>query len=202
MRGFLLLLIFVQLINPVIATEKYPAGCYMGFSELKNQAPSMHCKLLSEKRTGGEKFILGGNDFSLFAADDKCLSKKEIRNEMLAYSDGDRLYLNGWKMHLQGAYAEVVTQGTKFLAFYGAMTNQEALGTSLMWGIAGGAASAATRYLYIIDLKTGNLYYAVQEYFERMLTDFPELKKLYERETNKESDETMLKYLNLCNQSK
>ncbi len=179
----------------------YPAGCYMSLEELQTKAPSKQCKMQIAEKQGGTFLGFGGNDYTL-SSPDKCLGKKEIRGDMFAYSDGTYLYLNGGKQDLQGAYVGVILRGNKYLAFRGTRTTQEAIGAMLMGGAATTGTEAQGRYLYVLDMKTGKSLYATAEYMAQILADYPDLKKQYDSETGKEEDETMLKYINLCNQVK
>lgn len=178
----------------------YPAGCYMSIEELQTKAPTKHCRLQVSTKKGGTFLGFEANDYTLSSAD-KCFSKKDIR-DMFAYSDGNVLYLNGAKHDLQGAYVQIVMRGKNYMAFLGARSTGEAFATMLMGSGSVENSEAGKRYLYALDMKTGKSYYADEDYMSKMLTAYPDLKALYDKEANKGADETLLKYLNLCNQAK
>lgn len=178
----------------------YPAGCYMTLEELQTKVPTKKCKLQVTEKAGGVFLGFGANDYVLQSKDD-CLSKRQIRGDMFAYSNGNELYLNGGKQDLQGAYVGVVSRGKNYLVFSGTRTTQEAIGAMLMGGAATTGTEAKGRYLYVMDMKTGKSLYATPEYLDEILSPLPELKKQYDAENAKGSDETMLKYLILCNQA-
>lgn len=179
----------------------YPAGCYMSIEELQTKAPGKHCRLQVSIKKAGNFMGFESNDYAISSAND-CLSKKEIRSDMFAYSDGQNLYLNGNKHDLQGAYVSIILRGANFMAFRGARTSGEAFATLLMGNGSVENSEAGKRYLYIMDMKTGKSGYASAGYLLSILAPWPDLQKQYEAETNKEAEETVLKYINLCNLAK
>lgn len=201
MRIALIFLMLVVSCCRAIAQQDtvYPAGCYMSLEELKTKAPSKHCKLDVAEKQSGVFIGFEANDYTLLS-NDKCFSKKEIRSDMFAYCDGTTLYLNGSKQNLQGAYVSVINRGPNYLAFTGTRTTQEAIGAMLMGSAATTGTEAKGRYLYVLNMITGKALYATAENLDEMLAPWPELKKQYDSEAAKESDETMLKYISLCNQ--
>jgi hypothetical protein len=203
MRAAVIYLFLLTVCSKVFAQQDtvYPAGCYMTIEELKTKTPSKHCRLQVGEKQAGAFLGFGANDYVLTSTD-KCFSKKEIRSDMFAYSDGTHLYLNGGKQDLQGAYVGVIARGNNFFAFNGTRTTQEAVGALLMGGEATTGTEAKGRYLYVMDVKTGKSFYATPEYMDKILESYPALKKQYDAEINKGADETMLKYINLSNQVK
>ena len=202
MRQLLLLLTLIATLHVAAQQDTvYPAGCYMSIEELQTKAPTKPCKLQIGINKGGNFLGFESNDYTLTSSND-CLSKKEIRSDMFAYCDGKNLYLNGNKHDLQGAYVGITLRGSNFMAFRGARTSGEAFATLLMGSGSVENSEAGKRYLYIMDMKTGKSGYASAEYVLAALAPWPELQKQYQAEANKESEETILKYINLCNQTK
>lgn len=202
MRQLLLLLTLIATLQAAAQQDTvYPAGCYMSIEELQTKAPTKHCKLQIGIKKGGSFLGFESNDYTLSSNND-CLSKKEIRSDMFAYCDGKDLYLNGNKHDLQGAYVGIVLRGPAYMVFKGARSTGEAFGTLLLGSGSVENSEAGKRYLYVLDMKTGKSYFASADYLLSILAAWPDLKKQYEAETNKEGEETVLKYITLCNQSK
>jgi len=196
MKFLLALLLFSSLSFQVIAQVKFPVGCYLSFQELRDREPSGKCDLAVEKKSKGKKFVSTGNDFILSPLNGS-ISAQTIKDEIWAYSNGSNLYVNGEKMQLYGDYAKVITDG-RFWAFYGTKRKQGFFEAAAPFS----DLDAWEKFLYAIDLKACMVDFAEKEYLIKILLEFPELAKSYKKEISRESDETILKYINLCNQTK
>ena len=181
----------------------YPKGIYMGLEEVKSKTPSVDATLNWEKRTQGDIKMWGGNDYEL-KCDDKSIKKKTIKKEIFAYSDGEYLFINGFKFDLGQGYAVVESIG-KFMVFKAGISNDRALQEMQMgWmfgGIVGGiqgAYLATLRFPYIVDLETGKLVCVNEEFLTSLLAGFEDLLKEFRAEDDKNCD-VIIKYLNLLN---
>ena len=182
----------------------YPQGCYMSLEEVNNKTPSMDFRLNWEKRTQGDIKMWGGNDYEL-TSDDNSIKKRTIKKEIFAYSDGEYMFINGFKFELNKGYAMVESIG-KFLVFKAGISNDRAQQEMQMgWmfgGIVGGiqgAYLATLRFPYIVDMESGKLTWVNEETLTSLLADYEDLLSEFRAEDNKKCD-VIIKYLNLLNE--
>ena len=97
---FFATLFTVLAMNLLAQAESFPKGAYMKIEEIKGKSPSNPLDLMVIKRTKGDIKMMGGNDYKLESAD-KTVEGKTLRRELLAYSNGDTLYLNCMTYKLQ-----------------------------------------------------------------------------------------------------
>lgn len=206
MRRRLLIIIATALSCLGYAQNKmnYPQGIYMSIEEVNNQTPSMDSRLNWEKRTQGDIKMWGGNDYEL-TSDDNSIKKKTIKKEIFAYSDGEYMFVNGFKFNLNQGYALVESIG-KFLVFKAGISNDRAQQEmQLGWmfgGIVGGiqgAYLATLRFPYIVDMESGKLTCVNEEVLTSLLTDYEDLLIDFRAEDNKKCD-VIIKYLNVLNE--
>ena len=205
---FLLFVIILLVQNVSGQGTEFPKGAYMNFTELKNREPSIPFEFIITKRTESDIMRNGGSDYRV-TSDSKSIKWKTIKKKIYAISTGDTLYINCYLQQAQAWYSNVISEG-RFLVFFGPLNNGDA--AVKMWelatfGIIGGAASvgriALMRTLYVLDL---SLFWDIAKplnavRLRKILEAYPYLQQQYESERNKESYETMLKYLALINQS-
>ena len=190
---------------------EFPKGVYLSFEEIKQKSPSVFEELEVERRTKGDIKMNGGNDYKLFTSD-KSISKKTIKKQYYAYSDGDSLYINCIHYQIQPWYAPVLSDG-KFLVIRGGLSidrkiqkeqldNQAQFG--YMFGAVGGALQGAKlamlRFIYVIDKETNKITTVSSAYLRELLSDTPELLEQYENEQEPSDQDLFVKYLKLLNE--
>lgn len=205
MKKYLLVIIAMALSSLGYAQDKmnYPQGIYMSLEEVENKTPSVDATLNWEKRTQGDIKMWGGNDYEL-TCDDKSIKKKTIKKEIFAYSDGEYMFINGFKFGLYQGYALVESIG-KYLVFKAGISSDRAQQEmQLGWmfgGIVGGiqgAYIATLRFPYIVDMESGELTCVNGVVLTSLLADYEDLLKAFRSEDNAECD-VVIKYLNLLN---
>ncbi len=198
----------------------FPQGIYMNIRELSKKTPSSTTNLSVEKRTPGQIKMTGGNDYKV-TSNDKSFSKKEIRKNILAYSTGDTLFINGFRYKIQDEFAKILNNG-RFLMFVGGLSSEPYLNeyqmeqgkTSTFWGNFGalgggmqGAKTALLRFPYVLDTKEDTLIYLNQDTLRKLLAENNlDLLHQYDKEkegldSSKENAEAnlLLKYVDLLN---
>lgn len=200
-------LIFLLAMNLQAQIDIFPKGAYMSVEEIKGKSPSNPLELKVIKRTKGDVKMVGGNDYKL-ESDDKTIEKKTLRKELLAYSNGDTLYLNCLPYKLQQWYAAVISSG-KYLVFKGGIPADSKLYKTQMavagvtFGAIGGAFAGAQmaliRYLYALDLETNTVEMIVPETLRKLLANQPGLLEQYNQEPKPEDESVMIKYLKMLN---
>lgn len=185
----------------------YPKGAYMSFEEIVDKTPSQQYALEVEKRTKGDIKMVGGNDYKIISAD-KAIKTKIIKKEMWAYSDGDTLYLNCFQYKVQPWYAKVISDGD-YLVFRGGLSQhmdeqKKQMEIGFYFGAIGGAMAGAKmamlRFLYVVEKETNEIFTVTPEFLEELLGNNAELLSRFNQESNKESEEILLKYLVLLNE--
>ncbi len=187
--------------------HSYPKGAYMSFDEMVNKTPSQQYDLDLIKRTKGDIKMVGGNDYKIESAD-KTIKKKILRKDIWAYSNGDTLYLNCFQYKVQPWYASVISDG-KYLVIKGGLSQyadmqKEQMAMGYYFGAIGGAIAGAKmamlRFLYVIDKSTNEISTVTPELLEKLLANDENLLAQFKDETNKESEEILLKYVKRLNE--
>ncbi len=178
--------------------KKFPDGVYLNLNQFKNQTPEYNVDLKIIQRTSGDKAMMGGNDYKMESANDS-ISKKFIKTVIYAYVKNDSIFLNCYHHKIQIWYALCLTSGN-FLAFRSCMSNGDATSVGILGGAIGAAASSGTKHLNVLSLRTGNVKPLNKEYVSQRLKEHPDLLLQFNNETKQESDETLIKYIDLLNQ--
>lgn len=187
--------------------QNYPKGAYMDFDEIVNKTPSEEYDLEVIKRTKGDIKMVGGNDYKIFSSD-KSIKNKILKKEVWAYSDGDTLYLNCFQYKVQPWYAKVISDGD-YLVFRGGLSQhmdeqKKQMEIGFYFGAIGGAMAGAKmamlRFLYVVEKKTNEIFTVTPGFMEELLGTDAELLTQFNEESNKESEEILLKYLILLNE--
>ena len=187
--------------------QKYPKGAYMSFNKIIKKSPSKQTNLNVFKRTKGDIKMVGGNDYKL-TSEDKAIKKKFIKKEVRAYSMGDTLYINCFHYKVQPWYTPVISDGDYLVLRGGISQNLDEQKKQMeirhsfgaIGGAFAGAKMALLRFLYIIDKNTNEIFTVTPEYLIELLREDNQLLERFNNETEKESEETLLKYLKLINE--
>lgn len=189
--------IFLIVFGKLFAQTSYPQGCYMSLDELISKSPSEHYDLSIEERSSSDIQFNGGNDFKLIS-EDNSISKRVLKREIWAISDGNTFYINGLLHDSQKWYSKVEDEG-KYLIFKGAVPSSEAMAAGLLGGAIGGAMISEKRYIYVMDSKTGETSLVKKKNIHEVLSDYPDILSEYDTEEDKESPDILLKYVKVLN---
>ena len=190
--------IFLVAFGKLFAQTSYPEGCYMSLDELISKSPSENYDLLIEERTLSDIQFNGGNDFKLIS-EDNSISKRVLKRGIWAISDGNNLYINGIHHKCQKWYSKVEEEG-KYIIFKGAIPNGEAVAAGLLGGAIGGAIIAEKRYIYLLNVQSGNLSLVKKKNIHDFLSDHKDLLSEYNMEEDQKSADVILKYIKVLNE--
>jgi len=207
----LLAFLLILFINSFSQSEKYPKGAYMTLEEILLKNPSENRTLEIEKRTTGDIRFSGGNDYKLISPD-KSIKKKILKRKVLAYSDGDTLYLNCLPYRAFAWFTKVESDGKYFVVKAALSQNTETQKMQLnpssgmygqfgaLGGAIGGAKLAELRFLYALDKETNEFIYIFEESLKEILKENINLLRKYEKEKEPNEFPVLLKYITLHNE--
>lgn len=205
MKNYLLIISLVLLSNVLNAqTDNYPKGIYMNFQEVIDKSPSDKFNIELEERSKGKIKMNGGNDYQLNPVN-KNVSKRLLKREVYAYSDGSDLYVNCLKHELQFWYSKIEGENEKYFVFNaGIPMNMKRYGIkssdfSFMFGgiMAGfGAAKRALiRLPYIMDKDNQEVILVTKKNIKDIIGESSELVAEFDKEPEKDNVEILSKYL-------
>jgi hypothetical protein len=177
--------------------KKFPNGVYLNLNQFKNQTPQYDVDLKIIERSSGDKAMMGGNDYKIESSNDS-ITKKFIKTVVYAYVKNDSIFLNCYHHKIQIWYALSLTSGN-FLAFHSCMSNGDASTVGILGGAIGAAVSSGTKHLNVLSLRTGNVKPLTKEYILQRLKEQPDLQTQFNNEAKQESEDTLIKYINLLN---
>lgn len=178
---------------------KFPNGVYLNMQQLKTHSPAYNANLEILKRTSGDIFMTGGNDYKI-TSDIDSINKKYITKKMVAYVRNDSLFLNCVPYNLQTWYALCIGTTGNYITFKACMSFEKAKNIAIYGGLSVGIA-AKKRYLYILNLRTGNVDALNEMTMLELLKDKPELLLKYKEKTDMDSESRLLEFMNLLNQN-
>jgi hypothetical protein len=199
MKGFLLLVLLLNAFQ-FYAQTLYPKGAYMTQKELIERQPGKDYTLFVEKRSGADISMNGGNNYKLLRSD-STMKRKVYFRKMMAYSDGDYLYINGIHTGLQKWYCRVEHEG-QYLLMVGGPTAGDASVIAFGGGAVASMVAAHAQILYALDLKDYELVKINKKALEKWLSSTPELLADYKKEESPKEMPVLLKYASLRNQFK
>lgn len=180
-------------------SDSIPNGVYLTSEQFKQGKPASNPDLIVSKRSSGDIFMKGGNDFRVKSKNDS-INKKFITKEIFAYVKNDSVFLNcgRFKNHLPG-YTYCASGKGRYFPFQAAMTKQESFSIGMLGGALASGLSAKSRYWYILDTETGEAISLNKKNIKKMLKDKPELLEKFEADREKDSDENLLHFVSLLN---
>ncbi|MGB0273823.1 MAG: DUF6563 family protein [Flavobacteriaceae bacterium] len=205
MRNILSILIAIGFGNILFAqTTFYPEGSFKSFNNLISKESSKEHNLEIVKRTKGQIKFSGGNDYQLISPDKK-ISKKSLRKDFYAYSDGDKLYLNCFLHQIGLWYSLIEGESKTHYVFRGstpmnpARYGIEMKDMSVLFGGLIGGLSAAKRALiripYVMNKESEEITLISQKNINEFLKEFPELLEAFEKEEQKGDVNILMDYL-------
>lgn len=175
----------------------------MTYNEIINKKPSANYNVELETRTQGEIKMNGGNDYQLNALDNST-SRSELKKVVVAYSDGENLYMNSKVLKLQTWYSKVLSD-KKYFVFSAALPeNIKEYGIEIsdlpkMFGGLGGAFQAMKlallRFPYIMEKSTQKITLVSDKNIKDFIGNDSILLEKYEKELEKNNMEIILNYL-------
>jgi hypothetical protein len=181
------------------AQSTYPAGVYTSLHDLQWKTPSLDTKAKAELRYGSSVYMLGGNDYNVFS---NGVLKREIRQDWMAFSDGEHLYLNGHTLGLQSHFTKVLAEG-EYL-FFNAAINENTVSsivipTAILFGLVGGVIShwiiAGRRRSYVLDRTTGRTTLLKPKSMGQLLANDLDLQTDYQNEEDQKRRVIMREYI-------
>mgnify|MGYP006142925557 FL=1 len=181
---------------------KYPKGVYYTHQDLMSKKPNKEYKLVADKRSTAAMKRYGGNEYILRALNFD-VPEKQLRNRFYAFSTGDELFINGLKHKLQPWYFKILSDGKYFVFRSGIPTNansdsrqmQIANAKAPVGGRLSGPVLATLRFLYIMDKNTQEIKVIDKRSLPTLLESTPDLLAKYNKETDNNSPDILLKYL-------
>lgn len=195
---FALLVLNCQTLKIQAQKSTLPEGVYLNNEQLKNRTPAYKASIDVLERTLGDIAMIGGNQFKLESNIDS-LSKKYLKNNVYAYVKDSVLYLNCFQFRLQWWYAKGLTDG-RYVLFRSAMPAGKSNNYN-MFGAIGGLIASSQKYLNILDISTGKVGLVSDRILTEIVSEKKEVEEKYKLETEeaKNSEEVILKYINLLN---
>jgi methyltransferase-like protein len=202
------IIVLFTILNLSYGQVKYQKGIYLTYDEVIANKPSANYNVELEKRTENEIKMNGGNDYQLNALDGTT-NRSNLKKLVIAYSDGENLYLNCTKLEISKWYAKVISN-KKYFVFSGAFPNKyKDYGLELdklpfMFGGLGGGLSAMKlallRFPYIMEKSTKKITLVSEKNIAEILANDEELMKEYNKDLEKNKIQTILKYLTKWNE--
>jgi len=181
-------------------SAKFPNGVYLNQEQLKTHTPAYDANLEILKRTSGDIFMMGGNDYKIKSHIDS-INKSYITKKMVAYVRNDSVFLNCVPYKLQTWYTLCIGTIGNYITFKACMSFERAKKIALYGGGLGSGAAAAKRYLYVLNLTTGKVDELTEKTMLELLKDKPELLLKYKENTDRESEDRIMEFINLLNQN-
>jgi hypothetical protein len=197
MRQYFLIVIILN-VWQLDAQTIFPKGAYMTQNELLERKPGKDFDFVVEKRSGADISMNGGNNYKLLRSD-STMKRKIYFRKMMAYSDGEYLYINGLHTELQKWYCRVEHEG-RFLLMVGGPTAGDASVIAFGGGAVASMVAAHSQILYALDLRDYELVKINKKALEEWLETTPELLADYQQEEFPKEMPVLLKYASLRNQ--
>jgi len=213
-RNFLVLLFVMLTWQTQSQNTEYPKGAYLTIEDLVVKKPSLKIKLDIHKRSVSDLKWNSGNDYKLKS---ERISRKAIKKEFLAYSNGKSLFINCMRYKIQDGYSQIKMSG-RYMVFTAGLSSDSSLKTYQLqtnedpdfWkyvGVKGQDVSKINkkflRFLYVIDTKSNRLFMIDEIGMRKLLvkTDADLLQQYNEEiEQTEDKEKTVFKFLQLLNE--
>jgi len=224
MKYIFILFFFCFSIRASAQKTSYPAGAYFSLDDIQKKKPGKQPSFRMEKRDSLSIMSKGGNDFAAVPLKDE-LPQSTYDEYLLALSDGENLFLNGYKLNMQFGYIDVISEGKYFLFRGAVLKGKNTMTASAITGLvlagvvgspniiasAGGSGLRAIRsgqsnnrgnmkrFVYVMLPSSGEIFVLNKKFVEYALENFPELWAKFENDDNNGSMEVMMKYIEQLN---
>ena len=103
-------IVILAIVQATAQNSKFPLGLYRSVDDILSRSPDTTVDLDVVRRTTGEIKMAGGNDYKLVSPDGS-VRKKDIKKNLVGYSDGDSLYLNCYPFRVQFWHTPILSDG-------------------------------------------------------------------------------------------
>jgi hypothetical protein len=197
-RSSLFVILFVSIAS-LAQTTKLPNGIYLNVEQLKNRTPAFDVNLSVVKRTSGDIFMLGGNDYKLISNVDS-IDKKYIAKKVFAYVKSDSLFLNCFPHKLQQWYTLSDNSTGNYLVFKACMSLDRATSVAMFTGGLGAGFAAGKRYLYVLNLHNGLIIPLNEKTMLELLAGKSELRSSFQNSEDRSSEVVLREYIGKLNE--
>ena len=197
-KKILLILILFSSINSFGQSNNFPDGVYLNIVQFKNRAPAYNINLDVIKRTSGDIFMMGGNDYKIKSKIDS-INKSYINKKIFAYVKNDSVFLNCIQHKLQTWYALCNGSTGNYITFKACMSLYQASNIAMRGGGLGAGVAAKKRYLYVLNLTNGAVDELNEQTMSELLKNKPALLLNYKKNTDRDSEQILLEYINQLN---
>lgn len=197
-RSSLFVILFVSIAS-LAQTTKLPNGIYLNVEQLKNRTPAFDVNLSVVKRTSGDIFMMGGNDYKLISNVDS-IDKKYIAKKVFAYVKSDSLFLNCFPHKLQQYYTLCNNSAGNYLVFKACMSLDRATSVAMFTGGLGAGLAAGKRYLYVFNLHNGLIIPLNEKTMLELLAGKPELRSSFQNSEDRSSEVVLREYIGKLNE--
>ncbi len=139
---------FIILFSSIISfgqTSSFPDGVYLNLKQFRNRTPAYNTNLTVIKRSSGDIFMVGGNDYKIKSTIDS-IDKKYITQKITAYVKNDTVYLNCAPYALQTWFALCNSTKGNFITFKACMSLAAAQNVAMYGGGIGSGLAAKKTY--------------------------------------------------------
>lgn len=181
-------------------TSSFPDGVYLNLKQFINRTPAYNSNLTVIKRSSGDIFMVGGNDYKIKSTIDS-INKKYITQKIIAYVKNDSVYLNCAPYALQTWFALCNAIKGNYITFKACMSLAAAQNVAMYGGGIGSGLAAKKRILYGLDLTTNEVFELKGQNMWIFLKNRPDLLSNFKKESDQDSEQVLIKYINLVNQN-
>jgi len=204
----LFLLIFIGTIFSSVYSQvdTLRPGAYRNRNEFKNHNPSFNCDFTFTKK---DNFKIP--ELYKVTSKNHRLKSSIINKEIWCIYDGDHFYLNAMRIGMKKGFIKFESIG-KYLYFQGiaprSLSQDDAvLNSTMAFGLTGWAVSNVIinsqnkqNNLFVYSTATGMINYLTSKFVTLILRPYAELSMKFELEEDKDSAETLVRYLDLINE--
>lgn len=181
-------------------TSSFPDGVYLNLNQFRNRTPAYNTNLMVIKRSSGDIFMVGGNDYKIKSTTDS-INKKYITQKIFAYVKNDSIFLNCVPYALQTWFALCNETKGNYITFKACMSLAAAQKIAMYGGGIGSGVAAKKRILYGLNLTTNEILELSGQNMWIFLKDKPVLLSNFKMEPDQDSEQVLMKYIDLLNQN-
>lgn len=181
-------------------TSSFPDGVYLTLKQFINRTPAYNTNLTVVKRTSGDIFMVGGNDYKIKSTIDS-INKKYITQKIIAYVKNDSVYLNCAPYALQRGFALCNATKGNYITFKACMSLAAAQNIAIYGGGIGSGLAAKKRILYCLDITTNEVFELKGQNMWIFFKNRPDLLSNFKKESDQDSEQVLMKYIDVLNQN-
>jgi hypothetical protein len=181
-------------------TSSFPDGVYLNMKQFRDRTPAYNTNLSVVKRSSGDIFMVGGNDYKIKSTVDS-INKKYITQKIIAYVKNDSVYLNCASYALQTWFTLCNPTKGNYITFKACMSLTAARNVAMYGGAIASGLAAKKRILYVLDLTTNEVFELKGQKMGIFLQNRPDLLSNFKTEPDQDSEQVLMKYIDLMNQN-